>query len=127
MTLRDHGVYLEDIEHHPEAAMRFAADCDLTAYLAGDKTRAAVERALEICGEAMRQLDRIAPDVAKAFRTRARSSAFATSSRMAMPDSITPRSSASSRRTPRNSCAPCARPCRLIQTPARRTERPPLA
>jgi len=67
MTLRHPGVHLEDIEHYAEAAMRFAAGCDLAAYLADDKTRAAVERALEICGEAMRQLDRIAPDVARSI------------------------------------------------------------
>ena len=81
MTLRDPGVHLEDIEHYAEAAMRFAAGCDLAAYLADDKTRAAVERALEICGGA--------------FRTRARSSVFATSWRMATPGWITPRSLAS--------------------------------
>jgi len=67
MTLRDPGVHLEDIEHYVEAAMRFAAGFDLAAYLADDKTRAAVERASEVCGEAMRQLDRIAPDVARSI------------------------------------------------------------
>lgn len=65
MTLRDPGVHLEDIERYAEAAMRFTAGFDLAAYLADDKTRAAVERALEICGEALRQLDRIAPAVAQ--------------------------------------------------------------
>ena len=67
MTLRDPGVHLEDIEHDAEAAMRFAAGFDLAAYLADDKTRAAVERALESCAEAMRQLDRIAPGVARSI------------------------------------------------------------
>jgi len=38
---------------------------DLPEYLADDKTRAAVERVLEICGEALRQLDRTAPDIAR--------------------------------------------------------------
>lgn len=65
MTLRDPGVYLEDIERYAAAAMRFAAGFDLAAYLADDKTRAAVERALEVGGEAMRQLDRIAPELAQ--------------------------------------------------------------
>lgn len=65
MTLRDPGVYLEDIERYAEAATRFVAGLDLSAYLADDKTRAAVERALEVCGEAMRQLDHTAPDVVR--------------------------------------------------------------
>lgn len=65
MTRRDPGVYLEDIERYSEAAMRFVAGSELADYLCDDKTRAAVERALEVCGEAMRQLDRIAPEIAR--------------------------------------------------------------
>ena len=56
MPLRDPAVYLEDIEHHAEAALRFMDGCSLEQYLADDKTRAAVERVLEICGEALKQL-----------------------------------------------------------------------
>lgn len=43
---------------------RFADGYNQTQYLADEKTRAAVERALEICGEALRQLHRLAPDIA---------------------------------------------------------------
>lgn len=64
MRPRDPGVYLEDIEHYALAAVRFAAGYELEQYLTDDKTRAAVERALEICGEAMRKLFEIAPAVA---------------------------------------------------------------
>jgi len=48
MTQRDPGVYLEDIEYHANAAVRFLSGYDLEQYLADEKTRAAVERVLEI-------------------------------------------------------------------------------
>jgi uncharacterized protein with HEPN domain len=64
MRLRDPAVYLEDIERHAEAAIRFARGLDTAQYLADDKTRAAVERSLEICGEALRQLQKAAPELA---------------------------------------------------------------
>ena len=67
MRLRDPGVYLEDIERYASAAVRFAAGYTLEQYLADDKTRAAVERALEVCGEAMRKLIDCAPAVAAAI------------------------------------------------------------
>lgn len=51
MPRRDPGVYLEDIEHYAAAAVRFMAGCSLQQYLADDRTRAAVERALEVCGK----------------------------------------------------------------------------
>jgi uncharacterized protein with HEPN domain len=54
MPQRDPGVYLEDIEHYANAAVRFIASYSLEQYLADEKTRAAVERVLEICGEAGR-------------------------------------------------------------------------
>jgi len=50
MPQRDPGVYLEDIEHYADAAVRFIATFSLDQYLADEKTRAAVERVLEICG-----------------------------------------------------------------------------
>jgi uncharacterized protein with HEPN domain len=53
MPQRDPGVYLEDIEHYADAAVRFIGTCSLEQYLADEKTRAAVERVLEVCGEAM--------------------------------------------------------------------------
>jgi uncharacterized protein with HEPN domain len=40
MPQRDPGVYLEDIEHYADAAMRFVATYNLEQYLADEKTRA---------------------------------------------------------------------------------------
>lgn len=64
MTQRDPGVYLEDIEYYASAAVRFLGGATLDQYLADEKTRAAVERVLELCGEAMNNLNKIAPAVA---------------------------------------------------------------
>ena len=65
MSQRDPGVYLEDIEHYARLAMSFTSGFTLEQYLADAKTRAAVERVLEVCGEAMNQLHRNAPAVAE--------------------------------------------------------------
>jgi uncharacterized protein with HEPN domain len=65
MSPRDPGVYLEDIEYYAAAAIRFTAGLSLEQYLADEKTRAAVERVLEICGEAMNSLYRTAPAIAE--------------------------------------------------------------
>ena len=65
MPQRDPGVYLEDLEHYAAAAVRFTSGLSLQQYLMDEKTRAAVERVLEICGEAMNNLYRVAPDVAE--------------------------------------------------------------
>ena len=65
MPQRDPGVYLEDIEHYAAAAVRFTSGFSLEQYLADEKTRAAVERVLEVCGEAMSNLYRVAPAVAE--------------------------------------------------------------
>jgi uncharacterized protein with HEPN domain len=65
MPQRDPGVYLEDIEHYAAAAIRFTSGFSLEQYLADEKTRAAVERVLEVCGEAMNSLYRVAPAVAE--------------------------------------------------------------
>ena len=94
MPQRDPGVYLEDIEHYAAAAVRFTSGFSLEQYLADEKTRAAVERVLEVCGEAMTNLYRVAPAVAvrKRFRTPATSSGSATSSRTAMRNWIIIRS-----------------------------------
>jgi uncharacterized protein with HEPN domain len=64
MTQRDPGVYLEDIEYYSGAAVRFLAGSTLDQYLVDEKTRAAVERVLELCGEAMNNLNKIAPTLA---------------------------------------------------------------
>ena len=58
MPQRDPGIYLEDIEHYAAAAVRFTSGFSLEQYLADEKTRAAVERVLEVCGEAMSNLYR---------------------------------------------------------------------
>jgi Uncharacterized conserved protein len=65
MTQRDPGVYLEDIEHYAAAAVRFMSSYTLEQYTADEKTRSAVERVLEICGEAMNNLYKVAPTVAE--------------------------------------------------------------
>jgi uncharacterized protein with HEPN domain len=65
MPQRDPGVYLEDIEHYAAAATRFIGGCSLEHYLTDEKTRAAVERVLEICGEAMNGLYKVAPAIAE--------------------------------------------------------------
>jgi len=64
MPQRDPGVYLEDIEYYADAAVRFVGSYKLEQYLSDEKTRAAVERVLEICGEAMNNLSKIAPAIA---------------------------------------------------------------
>jgi uncharacterized protein with HEPN domain len=64
MTQRDPGVYLEDIEYYASAAVRFTSGYSLNQYLADEKTRAAVERVLEVCGEAMSNLRKVAPAIA---------------------------------------------------------------
>lgn len=64
MKQRDPGVYLEDIERYASAAVRFTAECSLGQYLADEKTQAAVERVLEICGEAMNNLYKASPEIA---------------------------------------------------------------
>lgn len=64
MTQRDPDVYLEDIEYYAGAAVRFMSGYSIEQYLADEKTRAAVERALEICGEAMSNLRKVAPGIA---------------------------------------------------------------
>ena len=86
MPLRDPGVFLEDIEHYAAAAVRFTSGLSLEQYLADEKTRAAVERVLEVCGEAMSHLYKVAPAVAESIPTRATLSAFGIFSRMVMPN-----------------------------------------
>jgi hypothetical protein len=56
MPRHDPGVYLEDIEHNAAAAVRFTSGFSLERYLADEKIRAAGERVLEVCGEAMSNL-----------------------------------------------------------------------
>lgn len=65
MPQRDPGVFLEDIEYYADAAVRFVRGYTLEQYLADEKTRAAVERVLEICGEAMNGLYKVSPTTAE--------------------------------------------------------------
>lgn len=65
MPQRDPGVYLEDIERYADAPVRFVRGYTLEQYRADEKTRAAVERVLEICGEAMNGLYKVAPAIAE--------------------------------------------------------------
>jgi uncharacterized protein with HEPN domain len=50
-----------------QAVARFAAGRDFASYLADEMLRSAVERKLEIIGEAFRRLEDAAPDVAGRF------------------------------------------------------------
>ncbi len=63
--MSDPGVFLEDIEHYAAATVRFTSGLSLEQYLPDEKTRAAVERVLEVCGETMSNLYKFAPAVAE--------------------------------------------------------------
>jgi uncharacterized protein with HEPN domain len=63
MSQRDPSVYLEDIEYYTGLTISFTSSLTLEQYLADALTRAAVERVLGICSEAMNQLHRDAPTV----------------------------------------------------------------
>lgn len=67
MKQRDPAVYLEDIERYAALGVRFVAGMTLEQYLDDDKTRAAVERVLEVCGEAMSNLFKVAPAIAQSI------------------------------------------------------------
>ena len=84
MPQRDPGVYLEDIEHYSAAAVRFTSGLSLEAYLADEKTHAAVERVMEVCGEAMSNLYKVAPTVAETIPHARDIIGFRNISRMAM-------------------------------------------
>ena len=109
MTQRDPGVYLEDIEYNASAALRFISGYSLDQYLADEKTRAAVERVLEICGESMNNLRKIAPAIADGFLIPEPSSAFATSSLMGTRSPTTTRFTTSRSRTRRSCWSRCAK------------------
>jgi uncharacterized protein with HEPN domain len=92
MPQRDPGVYLEDIEYYADAAVRFISTYSLEQYMADEKTRAAVERVLEICGEAMNALYKVAPTVAAKIPHSRDIIGFRTSWRTATPRLITTKS-----------------------------------
>jgi len=95
MTQRDPGVYLEHIENHAQAALRFVAGYDLDTYLADEKTRAAVERVLEFVARPWAVLAGPTPLSRTEFHIRARSSGFAMCSCMVTPRWITEKSTMS--------------------------------
>ena len=61
---RDAAVLLEDVEQHAQAASRFVSGVSLDLYRNDQMRRFAVERALEIAGEALRRLDTHHPAIA---------------------------------------------------------------
>lgn len=65
MPPRDPEVYLEDIERSLSALRRFLKDVSLERDLVDDEKRAAVERVLEVAGEALGQLAKTAPPLAE--------------------------------------------------------------
>jgi uncharacterized protein with HEPN domain len=64
MQRRDPAVYLEDIERYAAAAIRYMSGVTLDEYLVNDEKRAAVERTLEVAGEALNKLAQSAPQLA---------------------------------------------------------------
>lgn len=64
MRKYDPAVLLEDIERHSEAASRFVSGVTLSAYRDHQMMRFAVERALEIVGEALKRLEASNPGLA---------------------------------------------------------------
>ena len=61
----DPRMYLWDIQKASDAIARFTLTLDQDAYRADERTRSAVERKFEIIGEALNQLSRNSPDVAR--------------------------------------------------------------
>jgi uncharacterized protein with HEPN domain len=68
--------YLDDIARAARLAMGFAAGKDLPAYAGDALLRSGVERQLEIAGEAMAQLARVDPSVARRITEHRRIIAF---------------------------------------------------
>lgn len=62
---RDPRALLADVLDATRAIERFRRDLDLDDYRANDLVRAAVERKLEIVGEALNRLSREAPELAE--------------------------------------------------------------
>ena len=62
---RDPRAYLWDARESADAIAEFVSGRTLDDYLADRMLRAAVERQFEIIGEALRQLEKTAPDLAR--------------------------------------------------------------
>jgi len=64
---REPRAFLWDVVENAEAIARFVRGRDQNDYCSDDMLRAAVERKLEIIGEALSQLSKVAPDLAAAI------------------------------------------------------------
>jgi uncharacterized protein with HEPN domain len=73
---RESAKYLHDIREAAAKVVEFTAGCDRDRYLAADLIRSAVERQLEIIGEALAQLARRDPATAGRISEHARIIAF---------------------------------------------------
>src|SRR2546426_8591438 len=62
---RDPRAYLWDVREAADRVASFVRKMDVDAFVADDLVASAVERQLEIIGEALSQLSTVAPDVAK--------------------------------------------------------------
>jgi uncharacterized protein with HEPN domain len=62
---RDPRAYLWDVREAADRIASFIRDRDMAAFVADDLVASAVERQLEIIGEALSQLSTVAPDVAR--------------------------------------------------------------
>lgn len=62
---RDPSAYLYDILKAADAISGFIADADFDSYIENDLVRSAVERQFEIIGEALSQLSKLDPDLAR--------------------------------------------------------------
>lgn len=62
---RDPRAFLWDVQQAAEAIREFIGGQEKAAYLENKLVRAAVEREFEIIGEALNQLSKLAPDLAR--------------------------------------------------------------
>jgi uncharacterized protein with HEPN domain len=73
---RDPRAYVWDARESADAIARFVGGRTLDDYLADPMLRSAVERQFEIIGEALRQLEKTAPDLARELPELAQAIAF---------------------------------------------------
>lgn len=62
---RDAQTYLWDVHNAADAILRFVAGLDARTYAETELVHSAVERKFEIIGEALRQLAKLDPDMAR--------------------------------------------------------------
>ena len=73
---RDPRAYLWDARQSADAIAEFARERTFDDYVTDSMLRSAVERQFEIIGEALRQLEKAAPDVAEKLPERSQAIAF---------------------------------------------------